>query len=179
MEKHGTIRNITVMVQSVTAPAPPPMSADEMQKVWQELRLRVEHLEAARVSLEQENKTLRQLLERTIEHRQKSHTELVLLLTGLVSKLPINDVGVVVSKLVEHNTNVTQYLAALTKGTVDGIEFSQPAVLKNLEETKRELAAALKPLVQQLVQMDTPIEKDLLESLITQPENFFSPKTAR
>ena len=180
MEKSEPIRNITVMVQSVTAPAPPPTSADEMQKVWQELRLRVEQLEAKRVSLEQENKTLRQLLERTIEYRQKSHSELVLLLTGLVSKLPINDVGVVVSKLVEHNTNVTQYLAALTKGTVDGsLAFSQPTVLKNLEETKRELIAALKPLVQELVQMDTPLEKELLESLIAEPENFFSPRTVR
>ncbi|HLH53749.1 MAG TPA: hypothetical protein VKY92_09055 [Verrucomicrobiae bacterium] len=155
------------------------MTAHEMQKAWQEIRHRVEQLEAERVSLEQENKTLRQLLERTIEHRQKSHSELVLLLTGLVSKLPINDVGVVVSKLVEHNTNVSQYLAALTKGTVDASAFSQPAVLKNLEETKRELMAAIKPLVQELVQMDTNLEKEFLESLVTEPENFFSSSATR
>lgn len=180
MANTGSIGNIMGMVQSVTAPVAPPVTAEEMQKGWQELRLRVEQLEAERASLDQENKTLRQLLERTIEHRQKSHSELVLLLTGLVSKLPINDVGVVVSKLVEHNTSVTQYLAALTKGTVDGsLAFSQPTVLKNLEETKRELAAALKPLVNELLQMDTPLEKELLESLITEPENFFSPRASR
>jgi hypothetical protein len=178
MEKAALIGDIIDMVQSATAPAASPMTADEMQKGWQELRLRVEQLEAGRVLLEQENKTLRQLLERTIEYRQKSHSELVLLLTGLVSKLPINDVGVVVSKLVEHNTNVTQYLAALTKGTVDGAAF-QPTVLKNLEETKRELAAALKPMIHDLVQMDPPLEKDLLESLVARPENFFSPRAAR
>jgi len=167
------------MVQSATAPAAPP-TADEIQKGWQELRLRVEQLEAKRVLLEQENKNLRQLLERSIEHRQKSHSELVLLLTGLVSKLPMNDVGVVVSKLVEHNTNVSQYLAALTKGAVDGdLAFSQPTVLKNLEETKRELAASMKPLVNELVQMDTPLEKDILEALVSDPEKFFSPRVAR
>jgi len=169
------------MVQSATpAAAPPLMSADEMQKGWHELRLRVEQLEAERTTLEKENKSLRELLERVIEHRQKSHSELILLLTGLVSKLPINDIGVVVSRLVEHNTNVTQYLAALTKGAVDGsLTFSQPAVLKNLEETKRELVAALKPVIEELMRLDTPLERALLESLIPQPDSFFSPRASR
>ena len=170
------------MVQSETlaAAAAPLMSADEMQKGWQELRLRVEKLEAEQTTLEQENKALRQLLERIIEHRQKSHSELVLLITGLVSKLPINDVGVIVSRLIEHNTNVTQYLAALTKGAVEGdLTFSAPAVLKNLEEAKRELGAVLKPLVEQLMQLDTPLEKELLESFIPQPDSFFSPRASR
>src|SRR5215472_6309285 len=103
----------------------PVASAEEVQKGWHELALRVKQLEAERAAHEQENKTLRALLERVIEHRQKSHSELILLLTGLVSKLPINDVGVVVSRLVEHNTNVSQYLAGLTKGCIDGaLEFS-------------------------------------------------------
>jgi hypothetical protein len=181
MEKTGSIRNIMDMVQSATAPAAtPPMTAEELQKNWQELRSRVEQLEAERLTAEDENKTLRQLLERSIEHRQKSHTELVLLLTGLVSKLPINDVGVVVSKLVEHNTNVTQYLAALTKGTVEAnLAFSQPVVLKNLEEAKRELAAAVQPLIDELLQMDTALEKDLLQSIVAEPEHFFSPRASR
>ena len=166
------------MVQSATVDAPS-AAADEFQKVWHELRLRVEKLEAEKTSLEQENKSLRQLLERAIEHRQKSHSELVLLLTGLVSKLPINDVGVLVSRLVEHNTNVTQYLGALTKGAADNVMFSQPAVLKTLEETKRELLAALKPVVEDLVQLDTPLEKGMLEGLIPDPESFFSPRCSR
>jgi hypothetical protein len=154
------------------------MPAEEIQKGWQDLRLRVEKLEAERSLLEQENKTLRQLLERTIEYRQKSHSELVLLLTGLVSRLPMNDVGVIVSRLVEHNTNVSQYLSALTKGATDGVAF-QPAVLKGLEETKRELAAALKPLVEELLKLETPFERGILEGLISQPETFFSPQAAR
>src|SRR5437660_2528936 len=151
MEKTTWIRDITHMVQSATAGFPA-VTVDELQKEFPGLRHRVEQLEAEKTSLEQENKSLRQLLERAIEHRQKSHTELVLLLTGLVSKLPMNDVGVIVSRLVEHNTNVTQYLSALTKGTVDGIEAFQPSVLKTLEEAKREIAAALKPVIEELLQ---------------------------
>ena len=89
---------------------------EDIQKGWNELKLRVEQLEADRGALEQENNALRVLLERAIDHRQKSHSELVTILTTLVSKLPLNDVGVIVSKLVEHNTNVSQALAALTQG---------------------------------------------------------------
>jgi hypothetical protein len=178
MEKFWRIGNIMGMVQSATVAAAQLITEDE--KGWHELRLRVEQLEAERVLLEQENKALRRLLERVIEHRQRSHSELILLLTGLVSKLPINDVGVLVSRLVEHNTNVTQYLAALTKGSVDGnLVFEQPAVLKNLEETKRELVAALKPVVKELMRLETPLEKEILESLIPQPDTFFSPRGAR
>lgn len=169
------------MVQSATlAPAAAPlMSADELQKEWHELRIKVEQLEAEQTTLEQENKSLRQLLERVIEHRQKSHNELILLLTGLVSKLPINDVGVVVSRLVEHNTNVTQYLAALTKGVADGALNFQPTVLKDLEQTKRELAAAVKPAIEELLRLDSPLEKELLEGLLPQPDSFFSPRASR
>src|SRR5205809_6580418 len=114
-------------------------SPEEVQKGWHELTLRVKQLEAERLAQEQENKTLRLLLERVIDHRQKSHSELVLLLTGLVSKLPINDVGVVISKLVEHNTNVSQMLAALGKGTAEAA-LPQPAILQTLDQTKRDLA---------------------------------------
>src|SRR5213076_2194460 len=91
-------------------------SPEEVQQGWHELTLRVKQLEAERLAQEQENKTLRALLERVIEHRQKSHGELIMLLTGLVSRLPINDVGVVVSKLVEHNAHVAETCAVLTKG---------------------------------------------------------------
>ncbi|HZR17936.1 MAG TPA: hypothetical protein VFE51_11475 [Verrucomicrobiae bacterium] len=167
------------MVQSELPSAAPLTSSEEIQKEWHELRLRVEKLEAQRTTLEQENKSLRELLERSIEHRQKSHTELVLLLTGLVSKLPMNDVGVIVSRLVEHNTNVSQYLAALTKGSVDGLPALQPTVLKTLEETKRELSAALKPVIEELMQLDTPLEKDLLAKLVAHPDSFFSPSASR
>jgi len=45
------------------------------------LPLKVEQLEAEVRALERETKALRQLLERAVEHRQKSHSELVLLLT--------------------------------------------------------------------------------------------------
>src|SRR5215475_8206792 len=100
---------------TVRGAAPP----DAIKKELQDLNLRVGQLEAERNLLEQENKSLRFMLERVIDHRQKSHSELVLLLTGLVSRLQISDVGAVVSRLVEHNTNVSQYLAALVKGTAE------------------------------------------------------------
>src|ERR1017187_1446729 len=91
-------------------------SIEEIQQEWHELKLRVEQLEAEKSALEQENKALRFLLERVIEHRQKSHGELVMLLTSLVSRLPINDVGTIVSKLVEHNAQVSEVCTALVKG---------------------------------------------------------------
>jgi len=110
---------------------PKATSVQEIEKEWRDLTLRVAQLEAGRELLEQDNKSLRQILERVMEHRQKSHSELVLLLAGLVSKLPINDVGVIVSKLVEHNNNVSQVLGALGKGKADA-PMAQPAVLKSL-----------------------------------------------
>src|SRR5258706_4362901 len=127
---------------AVAAPAIP--SLEEIQQEWHDLGLRIAQLESERSLLEQENKSLRHLLERVIDHRQKSHNELVLILTSLVSKLPVNDVGVVVSRLVEHNNSVSQVLASLVKGASD-TTISQPTILKNLDQTKRDLAAALKP----------------------------------
>src|SRR5438477_9834750 len=94
-------------------------SMDEVQQGWHELASRVGQLEAEKVALEQENKSLRFLMERVIDHRQKSHNELVLIITNLVSKMPIKDIGAIVARLVEHNTSVSQYLTALFKGKAD------------------------------------------------------------
>jgi len=111
-------------------------SVEEIQQGWQELQTRVGQLEAERSALEHENKALRFLLERIIEHRQKSHGELVLLLTGLVSKLPINDVGVIVSKLVEHNAHVSEVCTALVKGKAEA-SLPHRRFLKALNQTKQ------------------------------------------
>jgi hypothetical protein len=159
-------------------PANTAASLEEIQQGWHELTSRVSQLEAEREALERENQQLRFLMERAIEHRQKSHGELVLLLTGLVSKLPINDVGLVVSKLVEHNRHLSEVCAALAKGTVDS-ELPQPAVLKALEQTRRDLLAALKPTVEELIRLETPLEADMLQSLVTQPDLFYSPAVVR
>ncbi len=155
-----------------------PVSADEVQRGWPDLLLRVGQLEAENAGLEEENKSLRALLERVIEHRQKSHGELVMLLTSLVSKLPLNDVGVIVSRLMEHNTNVTQALAALCKGSAD-VALPQPLVLKTLEQTRRELASAVQPVVEELLRLDAPLEPELLRALVEKPESFFSPRMVR
>lgn len=177
MENDRLIAENKVMTESATV-ANPTVSVEQVQKEWPGLRLRVEQLEAASTSLEQELKAVRSLLERVIEHRQRSHNELVLLLTGLVSKLPLNDVGVIVSKLVEHNTSVSQYLAALGKGTAE-INMPQPVVLRSLEQTRHDLLAAVRPAVEELLRLDTPLEKDLLEALLQDPEQFFSPRMVR
>lgn len=162
--------------QELEARAAAPL--DEIQKGWYELTSRVGQLEAEKDVLEQENKALRSLLERAIEHRLKSHSELVLLLTTLVSKLPLNDIGIIVSKLVEHNTNVGHYLAGLIKGTAE-VDLPQPIVLKTLEQTKRDLVSALKPLVEELIRMETPLENEGLKELMAHPESFFSPRAVR
>src|SRR5438045_916714 len=164
MAKEIAIGNIKIMAEKET-----PASMEEIQTEWGELGLRLRQLEAQAGSMEQENKGLKFLLERIIEHRQQSHTELVLLLTDLVSKLPLNDVGVIVSKLVEHNNNVSQMLAGFIKGTVE-TALPEPAVLKALEQTKRELRAAVKPLVEELIQLEAPLEKSALEPLPEEPE---------
>src|SRR5438445_4824003 len=158
--------------------APAPASVEEMQHGWHELTLRVEQLEGERAVLEQDNKTIRFLLEQVIDHRQKSHNELVLIITTLVSKLPINDVGAIVARLVEHNTNCSQHLAALVKGTAEAA-IPQPEILKTLDQTKRDLLGALKPIIEQFIKAETPLETDLLQSLLEHPELFFSPRVVR
>ena len=154
------------------------VSVEEVQRDWMDLKTRVGQLEGERALLERENKTLRLLLERVVEHRQRSHSELILLLTGLVSKLPINDVGVVVSKLVEHNANVAEVCAALSRGSVEA-SSPQPTVLKNLEQAKRDLFEAIKPAVDELIQTDPPLEIAMLRGLITSPKSFFTPAAIR
>jgi hypothetical protein len=153
-------------------------SPEEVQQGWHELTLRVKQLEAERLAQEQENKTLRTLLDRVIEHRQKSHAELVLLLTGLVSKLPINDVGVIVSRLVEHNAHVSETCTALAKGNADA-PLPQPMILKALEQTRRDLASGVKATVEELVALNSPLDAEMLKAFIAQPETFFSPAVVR
>src|SRR4051812_39161865 len=110
-------------------------SADEVQAGWHELKLRVSQLEAERAILDKESKDLRALLERVIEHRQKSHGELINLLSGLITKLPINDIGVVIAKLMEHNTHVAEVCSALAKGKMEATQI-QPQMLRVLDQTK-------------------------------------------
>ena len=125
-----------------------------------------------------ENKVLRSLLERMVEHRQKSHAEMVSILTSLVTKLPINDIGVIVSRLVEHNAQVNEVCAALAKGKMDDNQL-QPVILKVLERTKTELTAFLKAAVEELIRLEAPFEAGLLQSLIETPDNFHSPAFVR
>jgi hypothetical protein len=161
-----------------TQPVQPPAQVNPQEQTTDELQLRVAQLEASQATLEHENRNLRYLIDSIIAHRQQSHSELVLLLTNLVSKLPINDLGLVISKLVEHNTNVSHYLAALTKGTAD-VPIPEPNVLRTLEHTKKDLQASIQSLVDELLKLQPPIEPALIESLRTNPEAFFTPAAAR
>jgi hypothetical protein len=156
------------------APAP----LEEIQKSWSNLTLRVAQLETENTALEDENQKLRSLVERVVEHRQKSHTELVNLIATLVSRLPLNDTGVVVSRLVEHNQHVTEVCASLIKGKLED-NLLQPAILKQLDKTKRDLLAAYKPEVEELIKLNTPFEKEMLQSLLTKPDNYFTPEFGR
>ncbi len=153
-------------------------SVEEIQKAWQELTLKVRQLDAELTMVEQENKAMRSLLERMVEHRQKSHAEMVSILTSLVTKLPINDVGVLVSRLVEHNAQVNEVCAALAKGKIDENQL-QPVILKVLERTKTELAVVLKSAAAELLKLDAPFEPGLLQSLIEKPDKFHSPAFVR
>jgi hypothetical protein len=158
--------------------APPMVPMEEVQKGWHDLSLRVQQLEAERERLMLENKELRSLLERVIEHRQKSHTELINLLSGLVSKLPINDIGVVVARLMEHNAHVTEVCAALAKGKVEAT-LIQPQMLRVLDQTKRDLRAELEPTVEEMIKLETPLEPAMLRALVADPESFSSPAVVR
>jgi hypothetical protein len=151
---------------------------DKIQRDWLDLTLRVTQAETERAALEAENKALRSLLERVIEHRQKSHGELVNLLTTLVSKLPLNDVGVIIARLMEHNQHVTEVSASLVKGNLED-NVLQPALLKHLEKTKRDLGTAFKQEVEQLLKLDAPFEAGVLESLLEKPDDFFCPAVVR
>jgi hypothetical protein len=155
-----------------------PPSTEQIQQGWHELNLKVAQLETARAALEHEHKALRQLLETVVEHRRKSHNELVILLTNLVSKLPINDVGGLVAQLLQHDTNVNEFLVAVGKGKLDGPAV-RPEVLKTLDQTKRDLSSALNAAIEELLQLGTPLEPDTLRALAKAPDLFFSPKAIR
>lgn len=176
MEKARSLLEINTMTETDSAVATATLKPTTSP--MDDLAGRLAQVEAQSGALEHELKAMRLLLERLIAHRQSSHNELVLLLTTLVSKLPINEVGGLVTRLVEHNTNVNLYLTALLKGTAEA-HIEQPAVLKSLEQTKRDLAAAIPPLVDQLLKLDTPMERDLVEELGKNPESFYTPKVVR
>jgi len=161
--------------QNGAAPVP---SLEEIQRHWHDLTLRVQQSEVECHALEQENKLLRGLVERVVEHRKKSHGELVNLITTLVTKLPINDVGVIVSRLVEHSVAVNEISAALIHGKNDE-NMLQPAILKALDKARRELMAAIRPLVEELIRLQAPLDPAMLLALIDKPESFFTPANVR
>jgi hypothetical protein len=153
-------------------------SLDEIQRDWQGLVSRMQQSERECTALEQENKALRSLLERVVEHRKKSHSELVNLITTLVTKLPINDVGVIVSRLVEHTASVNEVSAALIHGKNEE-NLLQPAILKAQDKVKRDLKAAIKPLVDELIGLNSALDPVMLQGVVEQPESFYTPANIR
>jgi len=151
---------------------------EEIQRDWAGVQLRLQAAEAECRALGQENKALRGALEKVVEHRKKSHSELVSLITTLATKLPTNDVGVVVTRLVEHGASVNEVCSAIIQGRNEE-NLLQPAILRALDKTKRELAAAIKPLVEELIRLEAPLDPGLLLGLTDQPETFFSPASQR
>lgn len=161
--------------QNGAAPIP---SLEEIQRNWHDLTLRMQQSEVECRALEQENKNLRGLLEKVVEHRKKSHGELVNLITTLVTKLPINDVGVIVSRLVEHSAAVNEVSAALIQGKNDE-NLLQPAILKALDKARRDLVAAIRPLVEELIRLESPLDPAMLLGLEEKPETFYTPANVR
>lgn len=155
-----------------------PVSIEDIQKSWNDLTLRVEQLETGNTALEQENKNLRQLLERAVEYRKKSHGELVTLITTIVSKMQLNEVGVLVARLMEHGQHVNEISTALINGKNEDTML-QPAILKALDKTKRDLNAQIKALVDELIKLNTPLETAMLQSLAEKPDNFYSHAVVR
>jgi len=153
-------------------------SLEEIQRDWHDLQLRMQQSETECGALEQENKALRSLVERVVEHRKKSHGELVNLITTLVTKLPINDVGVIVSRLVEHSAAVNEVSAALIHGKNEE-NLLQPAILKALDKTKRDLTEAVRPLVEELIRLEAALDPGMLLGLVEKPETFFTPANVR
>ncbi len=154
------------------------VSVDKIQRNWSDLTLRVAQLETASAALEQENKNLRQLLERAVEYRKKSHGELVTLITTIVSKMQFNEVGVLVARLMEHGQQVNEISSAIIKGKNDDTML-QPAILKMLDKTKRDLNAAVKPLVDELISLKTSLDTAMLQSLVEKPDNFYNAHVVR
>ena len=72
-----------------------------------------------------------------------------------------------VAKLVEHNTHVSEVCAALIKGKADA-SLPQPAMLRALDQSKRALAAAFKPAVEELIALDSSLEREMLQGLLAQ-----------
>lgn len=165
------------MSEPLNGAAPVP-SLEEIQRNWHDLTLRMQQSETEHRALEQENKALRALLEKVVEHRKKSHGELVNLITTLVTKLPISDVGVIVSRLVEHSAAVNEVSAALIHGKNEE-NLLQPAILRVLDKTKRDLTAAIKPLVEELIRLESPLDPGMLLGLTEKPESFFTPANVR
>jgi hypothetical protein len=153
-------------------------SLDEIQRDWHDLMLRMQQSETECTALEHENKALRALLERVVEHRKKSHGELVNLITTLVTKLPINDVGVLVSRLVEHSASVNEVSAALMQGKNEE-NLLQPAILKAMDKVKRDLTAAVRPPVDELISLNCALDPVMLQGVVAQPESFFTPANVR
>lgn len=71
-----------------------------------------------------------------------------------------------------------QVNVSLIKGKLDENQL-QPAILKQLDKTKRDLAALVKPAVDQLLQLDAPLDRELLKSFVENPNNFFTPAAQR
>jgi hypothetical protein len=177
MERIAPIDKDRFMSQT-DKPAAALPSLEEIQRGWNDLTLRVQQSETESTALEAENKALRSLLERVVEHRKKSHGELVNLIATLATKMPINDVGVIVSRLMEHSAAVNEISAALVNGKNEE-NLLQPAILKALDKTKRDLTAAIKPLVEELIKLDAPLDPAMLQTLVTQPKSFFTPANVR
>jgi hypothetical protein len=151
---------------------------EEIQRDWPGVKSRLQDAEVQCRVLEQENLGLRGLLQKVVEHRKKSHSELVTLVTTLATKMPINDVGMIITRLMEHGASVNEVCSAIISGRNEE-NLLQPAILRALDKSKSELTAAIKPLVEEMIRLEAPLDPVQLRELIDHPENYFSPAGKR
>jgi hypothetical protein len=85
---------------------------------------------------------------------------------------------VLVSRLVEHSASVNEVSAALIHGKNEE-NLLQPAILKALDKTKRDLTATIKPLAEELIRLDAPLDPAMLQGLAEKPESFYTPANVR
>ena len=70
------------------------------------------------------------------------------------------------------------FRSALAKGKIEATQI-QPQMMRQLDDAKRNLKAAVAPMVEELIKLDSPIDHALLKMFVQNPEHFFSPHAVR
>ncbi len=70
-------------------------------------------------------------------------------------------------------------LSSTAKNPTANENLLQPAILKMLDKTKRDLTAAIAPLAEELIRVESPLDPAMLRGLAENPESFYAPPNVR